>query len=253
MSPDFIERRLPFLDCGPDTCINCGFLASSASSDLTNAQEVPTKQRAYPYGEIPNLPHTPPWWFCFVRAKNLPHEITEAGEENKDLSGADRISQVIKKNRTGSCYDFFIYVQGLDPVWHYQDRLMQTLEELRRANALKIANLELEMMKEQAKIAAEHAKTASVLNVVFERSERQADQYNRQTRTFNFWFLAVGFVAIVLALAPLLFPRGLPWIADRLNGEDSPVIVVVTAIPPQTPTITPIPPSIPSTADSPPQ
>lgn len=247
MSADFVERRLPFEWAGPGTCINCGFLAWSPHVDSTDAREVPLRRRAYPYGVSPNVPDPlPGWWFCFARAADLSREITKMGEENRELSPADRIAPVLAKNRSESCHDFYTYAEGFNPAWHYQDRLTQALEEMRRANDLKIAELERQSQAAMLSIAAEHAKTAEAQKVIFERNERQ-------TRTYNRLFLWMAGIATILAFGPLFFPRGLPWVADRLNGGDSPAIIVVTAIPEQVPTTTPIPPSTRSTPSSQPQ
>lgn len=215
MVQDRDARRLMFEWAGPGTCINCGFLAFSRSSELTEALEISLRRRANPHGEDPNFPSPlPGWWYCFVYAANLPDEMGQL--ERDGVPGNQRQAQIIARGR--DCPEFYTGVPGFDPRWHFQDRTVQRLEELRRANDLKIAELDQRsqqslqaIMEAQLQIAEEHATTASANKAILERSEKQATW-------FQWAFVVLAFVALALALAPLGYPNGVPWLVDHLPG-----------------------------------
>ena len=104
---------------------------------------------------------------------------------------------------------------------------------MRQAQAQFLADAQLKMQEEQKLIAAEHAKTAEAHRLIFERSDAQNESYNKR-----FWWAAI--VAIILALMPLLFPNGLPWVAKHLSRDEQfPIVVVLPT------------PNVPTTKESP--
>lgn len=209
MASELTERRLMFDWAGPGTCINCGFLAFSYSADLNEGREISLRRRAYPHGEDPEgrPDPLPGWWYCFVYAANLRGEMGQLEQEG--VPGHERQAQIIAKGR--ECREFYAWVPGLDPLWHFQDREVQRLEELRRANDLKIAELDQRSQESMRQIMEAHKAIAEATRRDYRRSDRQ-------TFRLSIAFVILAIVALVLALAPLAYPNGIGWLEDVAPG-----------------------------------
>jgi hypothetical protein len=221
--PTIQPRPLMFPDFGPGTCINCGFLAFSFDGDLQQAQELSLRRRAYPHGQDPiNHPEPlPGFWHCFVFAGNLPGEMADL--EQRGVPGHERQGQIIAKGR--ACPEFYTWVPGRDPRWHHQDRETMRLEEMRRANDLKIAELDRRSQESMLKIAELTAQaTADHLELAKTVSE-EGTWYQRA-------FLVLAIIAIILALATLAYPDGVTWLVDYApGGANDPVSFEATPTP----------------------
>ena len=236
------ERALPFEWAGKGRCINCGFLAFSQDVDLTSAREVSIRRRAYPHGSDPNRPDPlPGWWHCFIYAEDL---IAEMGElEAQGVPGDQRQRQIIEKDR--NCQKFYTYVPGQPPPWHYQDRDMWQLEEMRKANALKIAELEqssrdaqIEIMKAQQAIAEATRQVSEDHKQISAEHKQRFEKSDRQNVLFQIAFMVLAGLTLVLALLPLAYPNGLEWLVDHAPNavhESVPRTVVPLAPTPESP------------------
>lgn len=148
---------------------------------------------------------------------------------------ADAI-QVIGKHR--ECQSWIKYQSGRDLNQHYEDWRAMEIEALRQRQS----EIELKVMEDH-KLITERLTTITSNQVDF------SDRQERSNRRFNRLFLAIGFIAIVLALAPLAYPDGIDWVVDSAPGAINPASVPATDnTPTLTLTPTPTPESTPDTA-----
>jgi hypothetical protein len=204
----------------PGTCRSCGFLGYFDPSDgITRVlHEADAQMRANGY-----LIKVCTLW-CYRRMANINREVEQAEQEmraagsfqpavERDNEHFAAIRQVVSAPRP-QCEEqgkWYTYVEFFDPKWHYEDWRMAELERMRQEHTKMLADVQLAILKEQAEIGAEHARTAEAHRVIFERSESQATWFQ-----WAFIFLAV--IALVLALLPLAYPDGISWLTDLAPG-----------------------------------
>jgi hypothetical protein len=163
--------------------------------------------------------------WCFVRAANLEEEIreitgrvsfadSELGPNIEQRSKA--IRDVLQRGR--DCPMWMAWDEGFDPKEHQERRRQEMLEADRRVFDERIASIDqrsqelaLQIMDEQRKTAEEHARTAKSHEALFARSEKQAVW-------FQFAFLTLAVIALLLAILPLAYPNGFEWLTDNAPG-----------------------------------
>ena len=196
-------------DTYPDTCISCGFLGFTAQREK-GFHELEADQRWD--GRIAGPPSVT--IRCFRRMAKLQSEIEDMERESKaaggflpDFRGHSEyylaMRQVFIKPRP-QCAERRIwhpYIESLDPRWHYEDWRMSTLEELRSAQ-------ERALHEAQIQIMADHKAIAEATRRDYERSDTQ-------NRLFSCAFVCLAIIAILLALAPLTYPNGIPWLVHH--------------------------------------
>jgi hypothetical protein len=216
---------------GPGKCVNCGFFAKKDTEPTGgDTYAVSVSERAarqvhpimvHPTRNV-SIGVEP---FCFRRVIAV-----------SEMSKKHGLAAVLDEDR--KCPLWHGWHEGFSPKEHLEEERLAQLEEARRANDLKIAELDQRsqdathaMMEEHTKISAEHAKTAEALRDISARNERQ-------TSWFNGFFLIIGLAALILAIAAFAYPNGATWVVDHAPGAERDVT-------------TPVPQSTPDTAGSP--
>jgi len=230
-----INTKLMFPDAGRGSCINCGFLSRVDPRAPSALLEVSYPDRSNGHGTFRTLR-------CLKQAENIEDLITQedaritragsAGSENARITA----TKMILREKRG-CPSFHAWIQHFDPRWHYEDWRIMELEDLRQRQA--------EMMIE---FAGTQVEISQALKATVDTQAKMATDADAESGRFNRRFSYLWLVAIVLALATLVFPSGVPSLSID-NGDGPHTVVVLTPTPPAT---TPIPQSTPRTAASPP-
>jgi hypothetical protein len=147
-------------------------------------------------------------------------ELAELLSQGRRKAAATR--DVLKKNR--ECEKWCQYTPHFSPKEHLVEARMLEIEKMRREQAELIADVQRQVMVEQTKIAAEHAKTAQLQGDILSRMEAHERESSRETTKFNRWFVALAVVAAILALGQIVVPDGLPLISYR-PGQDIHIVL----------------------------
>ena len=88
---------------------------------------------------------------------------------------------------------------------------MEELEELRHANELKLAELRKHTEDTQVEIAAS-------IRSISENHLAFAQNKGGVNKRFQWLFAIMAGLTLLLALLPLAYPNGIPWLADHVPG-----------------------------------
>jgi len=205
----FDERDLAFPKWGRGRCINCGFLSkvsrSPGSEQIWEAEVLDRSEgKLYRADEIETWPRCFRWIAIFA---------VELGDDMVMENEASTHKAITKDRGVDGqgCPGWVQWITGFGPHWHMEQLIMLQLEEMRRANDLKIAELQQQSQKTLAEIAVAQ-REVSADHLEFVRIS------NRQVRNYNIAFLLLAFVAAVLAIGALAYPNGATWL-DWMPGQ----------------------------------
>jgi hypothetical protein len=130
------------------------------------------------------------------------------------------ITEVLQKDRSfcvseGAWYE---WVEGFSPQWHYEDWRMMKVEELRQAQTKMIADAEERGRMGVLEVVQAHKEVTEKLAGIATDQVSVSDRQEKSNRRFNRLFVAIGLLALVLAVAPLAYPNGIGWLEDVFPG-----------------------------------
>lgn len=231
---------------GTGSCWNCGFLCrrDEINRHLPGYYEITDHDREVGRFFTSFERHEPRCFADLPLREEIQVEIgPDAPTRSQQLiAWHDHVNlaatSVIRRDR--QCPDWVDYRGGEGPQDRRRRHDLERLEEVRIANDLKIAELDRRSQEAMLEITKEIAKSSEALATISARSEKQSDRFNDQTMRFSSWFLLLAFGSIVLAVATLFFPDGLPRVAVHDSSKTGAADATVPR-PSDTPVITPIP------------
>lgn len=202
-----VVTEILFDQFGGGNCINCGYLFQHSR---TQEGEHEFKARQREYGQLPSQNTLR----CFRHAADLTEEVKAAEVEvsqeeawTPEHDGDDRrataVRRVIQKDR--NCDRFYAWVEHFGPKWHYEDWRMRDLEEMRASNRMEIANMQKRSNDTLAQITKDHKETTEALKAIVKDA-------NEDSNRWQFGFLAMTVVALVVAVGALAYPNGADWL-----------------------------------------
>ncbi len=216
------EGKLPL----EGACWNCGFFCRKDEHNrhLSSFTAISTDDRAwgrfYPFMDV-----WAPW--CFRWVPIMSEISAKLGHEPVVLIGNDEVQKAQNAAamevaiRDRKCPKWVKFKPGLSPKEHADEVFVVELEELRRQNDLKIAELQrksqedsIAVVKSLEQIQKDHLEFVRISN--------------RQTGKFNLAFLVLAFIAAILAIGALAYPNGATWL-DWMPGQRSAQIQQSTA------------------------
>lgn len=205
----------------PETgaCWNCGFFCHKDEHNrhISSYAELTTHNREW--GRFfPLMERWAPW--CFRYEPVLPEIAERLGHEPRVVIQDETIQstqnaaamEVAIKDR--QCVKWTKYRPGLSPKDHWDEQFMRELEQMRRANDLKIAELDQRSQESMRAVMADQVKITETIKDIAEQSSRESSFYQRA-------FIVLAIIALLLALAPLAYPSGVDWLVDNLPGQPS--------------------------------
>jgi hypothetical protein len=178
-------------------CLSCGFLAEAVDASTDVEVRVAVREMGMHFDS--GNPVRP---FCFQNAQPIFAEYNKVlADAPADTTGnflarnlaAKAAVEVIAKDR--KCAEWYPYSAGASPLWHREEMRMMHLEELRRQNDLKIAELQAEDAKRGQEIAASLKATAEATG--------------KFTTKWTYIAVLLAFLAVLGVFLAWLFPNPL--------------------------------------------
>lgn len=242
-------------------CFSCGYVGKRLLAHPNVLLEALSENRAEGKLWWGNSQSAMPW--CLKERQEFHQEVQalRAATEHSDQDAPRYRGTLGILLKERACPEWFGYRPQEDPAAHRRAEDAIRLEEVRQANALKVAELEqrsneatLAMLSELKSIAAEHSKTAaSQAELADQMVKLQAESGRIETesgasqRRYNLAFIVLAVLAFAGALLSI------PWVNDHLlpQGDPQRVVIVVTPIPAPTPTPEPTSQPTPDAGGSP--
>jgi hypothetical protein len=179
------------------SCGNCGFLCVKRRTTVGQHEFEPPWRKLGWLSDSDTL-------LCFRNVAQLHEEVDRIEQTIRESSSFQKTFEddtprfaAVRQVEEGhtDCPKWYEYVQYFGPQWHYEKMHIESLEEANRANATKIAELDLRTQESIREIQRESQGVAKEHKDLFKRSDEQ-------TRRLQIWFLVLAVLTVLLALVP---------------------------------------------------